>query len=251
MDSRIDMEETNHFYPHRRDDSAITNLPQNNPTYPTREELDGLLQNVQKLTDEAGRQAQAAGDHAKDAGDAAEFTDEAAKAAGETLRQVQILQEEINGTAETIGQHAKSITEAAGEVTKDRQATEDAQAWAAYYQAVAEAYAEGARSTPAPPGGATTYVPITGARAYCEQAKEANQQAGESAQALGKAKDAAIQAAAQTAADLEDVKAYHELMEENLGLVPAVAVDSAAVRDASRVLVGTDNVALTELIGEL
>ena len=76
-----------------------------------------------------------------------------------------------------------------------------------------------------------------GAKQFCERSEEACTDA--------------VAAAAQTAADLEDVKAYHDLVEENLGLVPAVAVDTAAVRDASRVLVGTDNAALTDLMGAL
>lgn len=236
------MEETNDFYPHRRDDNAITNLPQNNPTYPTREELDGLLQNVEDLTDEARQHAEACEQARqqvnKQAQEAFVSAGESRGSAAEAKSFMISAQTNYNLTVSALSEARAARDEAessARSAAESQYLAEIAMGSAEEKAAHASSYANEARILAM--GGKVAGVQQDGAKQFCERSEEACTDA--------------VAAAAQTAADLEDVKAYHDLVEENLGLVPVVAVDTAAVRDASRVLVGTDNAALTELMGEL
>ena len=236
------MEETNDFYPHRRDDNAITNLPQNNPTYPTREELDGLLQNVENLTDEARKHAEACEQARqqvnKQAQDAYVSAGESKGSASEAKNYMMSAQTNYNLTVSALSNARAARDEAessARSATESQFFAEIAMESAEEKATQASGYANEARILAM--GGKVAGVQQDGAKQFCERSEEACTDA--------------VAAAAQTAADLEDVRAYHDLVEENLGLVPAVAVDTAAVRDASRVLVGTDNAALTDLMGAL
>jgi gas vesicle protein len=242
------MEETRDFYPHRRDDSAITNLPQSNPTYPTREELNGLLNSVRNLTSDAEGSARQAGESAQQADKSKEFAETAATNAGESLRSIQSLKEQIDNTAKDIDDDAESVEGAAKIIEENKRATDDNMAWTQYYCELAKAYAHGASQTPAIPGGVTLQAIIIGAKQYCEDA-EGYKRAAEEAQRKSETAKSDTETANISAISARD--AAIDAKDATLAaanLVPAIAVDVEAALEASRELIGTDGEALLAMM---